>query len=194
MVAIIDFNDSFTYNIACELSSIGREAQVINYQHSDFNFFHLKKFSHIIWGPGPGHPNDYLEAQEILKMLFLEPIEHLGICLGHQMIWTTLGYEIKKLKMPFHGISKKIYLDDFWSALLNTDFIRAQFYNSLHLSFDLKMSDANVLVTNFNGDNSVVASFGNNFVTYQFHPESIGTYNSSLFFKTFFNKNLRLKV
>jgi anthranilate/para-aminobenzoate synthase component II len=91
----------------------------------------------------------------------------MGICLGHQLICSCLGYEIKISLHALHG--EKIIF--YW----NDEKITVQRYNSLAvvpLAFDQEIVFKDeLMILNYRNGRS-----------YQFHPESIATDNSPLFF------------
>ena len=69
-VIIIDFFDSFTYNIASQLNQFGLKAKVISYDRLNTIDRYLNaKGNAIIYGPGPGHPDDYPIAKKLFETL-----------------------------------------------------------------------------------------------------------------------------
>ena len=87
----------------------------------------------------------------------------MGICLGHQLIGLVDGFEIRKSLKPMHGEQVSI--------LFNKKYTWVQRYNSLAL-FESARSSDEILIREWSRG-----------VSYQFHPESIGTLNNSIFFK-----------
>lgn len=51
----------------------------------------------IILSNGPGNPESYISAIDLIKKIIEERIPTLGICLGHQLLGIALGAEIQKL-------------------------------------------------------------------------------------------------
>ena len=169
-IYIIDFEDSFTFNIASELYKF--ETNILIIPHYEFfttknmNDFKNKTKSPtaIILGPGPGNPEDHLEYFDIIKSLLLNPnIFLMGICLGHQILALIDGLFVRRSMRPMHGQQVKI---DF-----NNQNILVQRYNSLAVYVSEK-NDNEILIRNWDRG-----------ISYQFHPESIGTERSPLFFK-----------
>lgn len=169
-IYIIDFEDSFTFNIATELYVFEKDIQVV----SHLDFFSLKGFpkflekinspSAIILGPGPGNPEEYLHYFSMIKDLKNNPFIFLmGICLGHQVLAMMDGLSIRPSLKPTHGGQVKINFDN--------KNILVQRYNSLGV-FESKKSLKEIQVRQWVRG-----------VSYQFHPESIGTENRALFFK-----------
>lgn len=176
-VAIIDFKDSFTFNIYSTIKELGVSAEVIDYQSLTLDC--VNEFSHIILGPGPGNTKNYKDYFPMVDKLVLdalsERVKLIGICLGHQLIHQSLGREVFRLKEPIHGQSIEVEFPDsgFLRDKLQNSCVRLQFYNSWavrnttsSLTFDLEL---------IGNSNEVIASFSENITTYQFHCESIGT-------------------
>ncbi len=107
-IALIDHNDSFTFNIVDLLHKIGgNKTTVISYK--DLIVKNLVEFDKIILSPGPCLPNDYPKTLEIIRAFYkTKPI--LGICLGHQIICAYFGATLYNLKEVVHGINKKMYV------------------------------------------------------------------------------------
>jgi anthranilate/para-aminobenzoate synthase component II len=173
-IYIVDFEDSFTFNIASELYKFEKSIEVVS--HIDFfsqDFFSeltaqkTIKFA-IILGPGPGSPETYINYFDKIKILKLNKnIFLMGICLGHQIISMIQGFKIRSSNKPIHG--NQIRLD------FNNKNIIVQRYNSLAV---------------YSADNSTDEIMVNKWdrgISYQFHPESIGTHNNLLFFKDLLN-------
>ncbi len=169
-IFIIDFEDSFTFNIASELYNYEKNILVIS--HTDFfsekNFlnFSLEQIhpTAIVLGPGPGNPEEFRDY--FFKIAELKKFKNLfimGICLGHQILALMDGYVVKSSIKPIHGGQVKINFDD--------KNILVQRYNSLAV---YEKKDCTVEIQIRQWDRGV---------SYQFHPESIGTEDRHLFFK-----------
>jgi len=171
---LIDFEDSFTFNIASHLKKAGLQVTVENWQ---------KKINHdydlYVLGPGPGHPRDYQKIFSEIKDLRSIEKKILGICLGHQILALIDEYEIVSSKNKCHGQQEKIHLNQTWKNFFNTDqdHIIVQRYNSLAV-IPKVINDEDILLSH----NEVMARKTKNLISYQFHPESIGTINPQLFF------------
>ncbi|WP_372654454.1 hypothetical protein [Halobacteriovorax sp.] len=176
-VAIIDFDDSFTFNIYSILKDLRVEAYVIDFKKVQIDF--LSDFTHVLLGPGPGHVDDYDSIFPLVDKLILDSLSEryklLGICLGHQLIHYRLGREIKLLNSPIHGQSFKFKfpISEYLSKELQDNELQLQFYNSWgvvneksNLDFDLEIHGHS---------DEIIASFSKNITTYQFHCESVGT-------------------
>lgn len=169
-IYIIDFEDSFTFNIATELYSYEKEIEVIShldfFSDKSFPVFlqKIKKPMAVILGPGPGSPEEYRDYFSKIKELKNNPLIYLmGICLGHQVLGLMDGLAIKPSRRPTHGGQVKINFEN-----IN---ILVQRYNSLAV-FESQKSLKEIQIRQWVRG-----------VSYQFHPESIGTENRPLFFK-----------
>ncbi len=169
-IYIIDFEDSFTFNIATELYHY--EKDIIVVPHDEFfskkNFLHfinnIKTPTAVILGPGPGSPDEYQNYFfNILEMRNHPQIFLMGICLGHQIIGLMDGLSIRPSQKPMHGGQVKINFEN-----IN---ILVQRYNSLAVFESTK------------GQKELQIRQWDRGISYQFHPESIGTENRHLFFK-----------
>ncbi len=182
-VIIIDFLDSFTYNIAAEVGKKGFNFKV--FENSLMVFKKLEKIKEkkvIILGPGPGHPDEYQEIFPIIQRLLKKKnLFFLGICLGHQILWRVQGEQVVKSKKPIHGMAVPFIIPP-WEDLFKKRIwgieTMVQRYNSL----TVKPSRKNRNNFSLSGGEVMAGRFERG-LTYQFHPESIGTDNPDLFFE-----------
>jgi anthranilate/para-aminobenzoate synthase component II len=163
-IIIVDFEDSFTYNIANILYSYEEKCEVISHQH----FFtkqltslpEVEKIA-VILGPGPGHPDQYIRYHDDIKKLINKSNVYLmGICLGHQLMARVEGKIVSHSLVQMHGQTIEIEFKGIRSIV--------QRYNSLSVY-----------------ENGVELNIGyyQNGISYQFHPESIGTLQNDIFFE-----------
>jgi anthranilate/para-aminobenzoate synthase component II len=178
---LVDFHDSFTFNIASELKLLGCSIEVVDYIKWKKYFKDFKKASLTILGPGPGHPSSYKLQHYLGELLNARDGFVAGICLGHQFIGEYLGYSIEKSINPIHGQTEFLSVPVQWQEILNlkNNVIHVQRYNSLAVREREKV-DHCVLVWKKNQE--IMAFSGSNFISYQFHPESLGTNFRSSFF------------
>ncbi|QIV94568.1 anthranilate synthase component II [Allofrancisella frigidaquae] len=100
MVLFIDHYDSFTNTIVDYITYLGHKVLVIK---TDDDIPRLGSFSHIVIGPGPGHPNELKKQYQVIKYCEQNNTSLLGICLGHQLIAQYYGSKIIKAKQVYHG-------------------------------------------------------------------------------------------
>lgn len=190
-VHLVDFDDSFTLNVYAELRAQGLEVEIVPYREAR-EFLELQiNTEHglaLALGPGPGHPDEYAELLPALKKILKRPSTFLlGICLGHQLLARTLGMEVVRSKHPLHGEVEEIALTKKQADLLgfSAEKILVQRYNSLAAAANptnIKLAqELGVELICSRGDIYVMK--GANFLTYQFHPESVGTSFRERFFR-----------
>jgi anthranilate/para-aminobenzoate synthase component II len=182
-VYIIDFEDSFTYNIAAYFHKLNIATKVISYTSIEASLNDLSddRKKVLIWGPGPKHPYQYQEIMIILNFLRQnERIFHMGICLGHQIMLASEGYSIVPATDIIHGQKIDIIIpewDTFFDQGLQNKSMAVQRYNSLAVQ-----EKSNNKIKSYIIDQEVMIAGYHNGVSYQFHPESIGTSFPDAFF------------
>jgi carbamoyl-phosphate synthase small subunit len=103
-IAVIDFG--VKRNILNELVSAGIEVEVIP---NDFiaqdliEKYNNKLIDGVFLSNGPGDPLVLKKEQEQIKELIAAKIPMFGICLGHQLLSISHGYDTFKLKFGHHG-------------------------------------------------------------------------------------------
>lgn len=190
MIYLCDFKDSFTLNILSVLPEHSHLFKIIEFEQIEFTLNLLtgqSKKSILILGPGPGSPDDYSNLfPSIKKVLDSSHVFTLGICLGHQLIARIFGLDVLASSYPVHGqvqeyrLSKKTQND--LSLPAN---IRVQRYNSLCVRKSVQNES---LIKNLNlnfedSDEDYFLFYNKRMISYQFHPESIGTNYPESFFK-----------
>jgi anthranilate/para-aminobenzoate synthase component II len=188
----LDFHDSFSLNIVSEFYRQGHEIDTLNFEElcamDKIEIQELFKYRNLILGPGPGHPDDYLRFQQFKDLLinFYNNKERfiLGVCLGHQILGNLLSFEVIESNYKKHGESVEYQVlqnDSCFPKDLYGKVISVQRYNSL----TLRPIPGEKNSSNFIGldeNNEVLCLRGENFISYQFHPESIGTiYREEIF-------------
>ena len=101
---IIDHYDSFTYNLFQLIAQTqGIEPWVIAHDSEELLRLNPAHYDNIILSPGPGHPDNPSDFS-VGKALILnsdKPI--LGVCLGHQGIFSAFGGRVARAPIPMHG-------------------------------------------------------------------------------------------
>lgn len=179
----IDFDDSFSYNVVQELDEMGLDVTVVNWK----DFEDLPSEGLLVLGPGPGHPDDYQRIYPLVKEWLQKKKAFFGVCLGHQIFWRILGEDVSRSKLPLHGQKVALNLDQDWASWLKLEnqVVEVQRYNSLTVFSFAQMR--NPIYKSFIQDDEIMMTRGEQVVTYQFHPESMGT----SFRKSFFGPLLR---
>lgn len=166
----IDFEDSFSYNVVQEMTDAGFTVDVLNWR----DFFEVpKEFDLLVFGPGPGHPDEYRSLFGSLKFYLSLKRPFFGVCLGHQIFWRLQGEEVLRSKNPVHGQKVKLELNPEWQSWLGISEreVFVQRYNSLTVFAGTSDPQYRNLIL----DEEIMATRGEKILTYQFHPESVGT-------------------
>jgi len=184
-VLLLDFNDSFTYNVASELLKIGIKTLVIpkpEIKKYLRKVIEKNKKTIIVYGPGPGHPDEYDEFFPLILKAIKRPyIYSMGICLGHQLLWRAQGYQVISSQTPIHGQQMEFEIPHWeeFDPFLWGKKVNVQRYNSLVVKGEgIKFSYH---------EGEVMAGRFERGVSFQFHPESVGTKDPTIFFKSIKN-------
>jgi anthranilate synthase component 2 len=153
MILIIDNYDSFTYNLYQMVGEICRDIVVKRNDEITLNQIKKLKPQGIIISPGPGNPEnsrDFGVCMQVIHELGSE-IPILGVCLGHQGIFSAFGGEIIRTE-PVHGKISSIFHSEEGIFMGVENPLPAARYHSLLCK------------------DETTPKFG-----LQFHPESVGT-------------------
>lgn len=172
----IDFDDSFTFNVVQELTHLGLKVEVQSWT----DFTSLTDHDLLVLGPGPGNPDDY----QILFPLIQEWLDTgrkiFAVCLGHQILWRLWGGEVSRSLYPLHGQKVELSLNDDWQKWLGlSEHVKVQRYNSLAVKDGQERRE----LVNFILNGEVLMSRSSQIISYQFHPESMGTKCRRAFFR-----------
>lgn len=164
-VQLIDNEDDFIYMIKHMLEYLGYKTDVVKYKDYKFN----NNYDITVVGPGPGDPNNIEhDKMKILYNIVNELIKNnrkiLGVCLGHQILSKSLGFNLTRSIVPFQGMQKEIELFG--------ELKKVGFYNSY---FAMDDEGVNGVIVSKDDEGKIFALKGNNFISFQFHLESILT-------------------
>ncbi|MDM5334504.1 aminodeoxychorismate/anthranilate synthase component II [Ureibacillus composti] len=188
MILLIDNYDSFTYNLYQQISSLGKNVQVVRNDAITIEEIRELNPEAIVLSPGPGTPDDAGITIDVVRQLYTEfPI--LGICLGHQSIGAAFGGNIVRAENIMHG--KLSYLTYKREGLFNslTEDIAVMRYHSLVIEPATLHEDFEIIATSTD-DQEIMAIQHKQYPVYglQFHPESIGTETGVKMVGTFLEK------
>ncbi|NDB34658.1 MAG: aminodeoxychorismate/anthranilate synthase component II [Flavobacteriia bacterium] len=172
-ILIIDFYDSFVYNLVHYFESIGVEVEVLPDAEIDLNSLEfLLNYRGIVLSPGPGLPT---ETCSMMQVIFFckSRVPIFGVCLGMQGIGISAGEQLVNLKHVRHGSSStvKIVQDGYMLT-------------GLPLTFDVGLyhswgftNSSHACITAIDDQGVVMAMEMHEEKWYgvQFHPESIMT-------------------
>jgi len=184
MILLIDNYDSFTYNIAYALGTLGQELRVFRSDVISTDEIEEMRPQAIIISPGPGRPENSGISCDVIKR-FTGKIPIMGVCLGHQCIGQVFGGNVMRADMPVHGKTSAIHHDGktIFSQIPNT--FKATRYHSLiverssipvHLTISAETNTG--IVMGIRSESLKVEGV-------QFHPESIATKHGTQLFKNF---------
>lgn len=174
----IDFEDSFSFNVIQELVDVGFMVDVVSWKDYESN----PEEGLLVLGPGPGHPDDYQKIYPLLTEWLGNKRPFFGVCLGHQIFWRLQKEEIIRSKEPLHGQKVKLNFSSEWQEWLGVEGeVWVQRYNSLCVMG--QAAHRNPYFQNFIQDDEILITKTPHVITYQFHPESIGTTYRSEFIK-----------
>jgi len=172
-VVIIDNYDSFTYNLAHLVESLGAEVTV--WRNDQFEIPQLERFDKILLSPGPGIPSEAGLLCEVIRAYAgRKPI--LGICLGHQAIGEVFGARLENLSEVYHGVATEgtQWGNDTIFSSLPQRVVMGR-YHSWVVSRELL--PACLTITAESDDGCIMALRHNDYDVrgLQFHPESVLT-------------------
>jgi anthranilate synthase/aminodeoxychorismate synthase-like glutamine amidotransferase len=173
-IALIDNNDSFTYNIVDLIRKIrGFKPAVISSDAIDLR--ELGKYQKLIISPGPGLPDDFPVLKEIINA-FYTTIPMLGICLGHEAIAQFFGAKLVRLSGVIHGQPKEIrvlsnsVIFNRIPEKFNVGLYHSWVIDKNHLPDELEITSLSMEENIMSFQHRELKLFG-----VQFHPESIIT-------------------
>lgn len=178
-VLILDNYDSFVYNLAQYVGSLGVEPVV--YRNDALSLDEAKtkvKPDGIVISPGPGNPEnpkDFGVCTDILSTMSHE-IPTLGICLGHQGIGHVYGAEIVHAGKIMHGKTSMINHNgkEVFAGLPNP--LEGVRYHSLVVRRQKLPDVLEVTATSIEDDEIMgIKHRKHPIFGIQFHPESIKT-------------------
>ena len=106
-ILLIDNYDSFTFNLAHQLSSFKKVILTIKRNDAiTLEEIAKKKYQGIVISPGPGCPSNqsyFGNNLKIIKNYGVQNLPILGVCLGFQGIFYCFGGTLKQAPCPMHG-------------------------------------------------------------------------------------------
>jgi len=174
---VLDNYDSFVYNLAQALRSLGAELQVV--RNDAWDLERIRKFGAdaIVISPGPGDPSEpryFGVCADVIRELGAS-VPLLGVCLGHQGIAHVYGGRIVRAARVMHGKTSVVHHDACGLFEGLPQAFTAMRYHSLVI--DREHVPSCLRVTAHTSDGTIMAIEHRNapVLGVQFHPESIGT-------------------
>ena len=169
-VVLVDFYDSFTFNLSHYLEQLNVEVTVI--RHDYLNLAEINWYDAVVLSPGPGLPREKENLMELLsRYVGKKPI--LGVCLGMQAIALHLGASLENQQEVKHGVQGKLIVKNDAGLFQG---LPTQFLVGLYHSW--KVVDVPESWQTSHLENGVLMSLevpDQLLYAVQFHPESILT-------------------
>lgn len=185
--AIIDNYDSFTYNLAHLVKSLGADVTVL--RNDKFAVSDLQQYDKLILSPGPGIPSEAGLLLNVVRTYApLKPI--LGVCLGHQAIGEAFGGRLRNISQTvgsdgtvtvdplrvFHGVATEgiHYANDYIFAGIAQQFVMGRYHSWV---VDEATLPPCLEITAKSAEGQIMALRHRDYDVHgiQFHPESILT-------------------
>ena len=187
-VLLVDFYDSFTYNIQHYLVNIGCKVDVIREDELDVSSVY--DYDCVVLSPGPGLPSEKKNMFSIIS-LCRNSLPILGICLGMQAISEVLGGVLVNQNEVMHG--RKAQVDVLKKGVLFKDLpdkINVGLYHSWKVE---GLEEQFITAKSTTGVIMAIESIDEYLFGVQFHPESILTEHGELMLANFiqFVKNIK---
>ena len=174
MILLLDNYDSFTWNLWHFLSDLGAEVQTLRNDAASVEEVMAMAPDGIVISPGPGTPAE-AGISEALITAAAGRTPVLGVCLGHQAIWTAFGGRLRRVDPPMHGKLSHLSHDaDGLFTGLDQDLVITRYHS---LVADEATQPDQLTVTARTQDGKIM---GLRHITHpifgvQFHPESIAS-------------------
>ena len=177
MILLLDNYDSFTWNLAQTLGSLGVEVRVERNDAVDVDEIVDMAPGLIVISPGPKTPAEAGVSVEVVERLSGR-VPILGVCLGHQSIAAAFGGEVVRAPRVMHGKVSRVYHEG--SGLFDgvPSPFEATRYHSLIVKREGLPEELEVVAWTDEEDDSVVQALRHvEHETWgvQFHPESVRT-------------------
>ena len=181
-VLLVDFYDSFTYNLAHYFENNDCEVDVILHDKLDLKV--ISNYDKVVLSPGPGLPSEKLNMFEIIEICdSKKPI--LGICLGMQALSSYVGASLENQQIVKHGVQESITVNQ--TSLLFHGLpskFKVGLYHSWHVV------NCNEKLITARSENNIIMAIEipeRKIFGVQFHPESIMTEFGSEILRNFIN-------
>jgi anthranilate synthase component 2 len=171
-LVLVDQRDSFTWNLAHLCAAAGLAPRVLAATALDLRGLLALAPTHVILGPGPGHPASGALALELLRAA-PPGLALLGVCLGHQQLGLAAGARIVRAHELVHGWTSAVRHDGrgvFRDLPMPLSVAR---YHSLVVQAKDCPQDLEISATTSDGEIMGLRWRRRAFEGVQFHPESV---------------------
>ena len=185
MILIIDNYDSFTFNLAQAVGTLGHEVKVLRNDAVNLDEVSRMSLDAVIISPGPGVPEDAGISMKAVDF-FKDKLPLLGVCLGHQALGAAFGCRVVRAERLMHGKKSIVYHkgDKIFKDIPSS--FEAMRYHSLILEREnLEDSFDIIAETKEKEIMGIRHRIYKNLVGVQFHPESYFTKEGMTILKNF---------
>jgi anthranilate synthase/aminodeoxychorismate synthase-like glutamine amidotransferase len=173
-IAVMDNNDSFTYNLVQYLAELGARPLVRRNDAATPDQILALEPHGILISPGPGDPSTAgISTELIARAAGLMPV--LGVCLGHQCLAQVYGGHIMRASRIMHGKTSAVIHDGRGVfARIPSPFTATRYHS---LIVDPATLPADLEIRAHTSEDEIMAIKHRAHETWgvQFHPESILT-------------------
>ncbi len=174
MLFLIDNYDSFVHNLARYFQELGCETRVARNDAVSVEQLVATEPHAVVLSPGPCTPAEAGVCEELVRRC-AGSIPLLGVCLGHQAIWSALGGNVIRARQPVHGQTSLVRHNRSAMFAGVPDSFRVMRYHSLVVDEANVPSGLIVTARTEDGVPMAVADAERGLYGLQFHPESILT-------------------
>jgi len=172
-ILLIDNYDSFTYNIADGLRTLGYH-DICVVPNKEVEVERASAFDKIILSPGPATPRESGRLMDLIQAL-APTHSMLGICLGHQAIAEVFGARLLNMPQPRHGHISRLQIVKPHALFNGIVDERIGLYHSWVV--DEEDFPEDLLITAYSNEGHIMALRHKSYALHgvQFHPESYMT-------------------
>jgi phenazine biosynthesis protein phzE len=168
-ILVVDNEDEFTYMLKHAFEHLGLTVFLKDYDDPTLD---LQSADLVLIGPGPGDPTNMQDGKmravhTLVQTLLDTKARFMAVCLGHQILCHRLGLAIEKSDPPLQGVQKSVDLFGRTEAV--------GFYNTFFAQKpDHALPGVEIAAEQ---DRRITGLRAPNFVSFQFHVESVLTTN-----------------
>ena len=174
MILLVDNYDSFTWNLWHFLSDLGAEVKTLRNDAATVDEAMDMEVDGIVISPGPGTPSQAGISERLIRAA-AGHLPVLGVCLGHQAIWTAFGGYLTRIDPPMHGKLSRLYHEGagLFSGL-QQELIITRYHS---LVADESTQPEELQITARTADGKIMGLQAHSYPIFgvQFHPESIAS-------------------